>query len=452
VLSNDSLPDYHMTAACGGGKMVAVGGGFAVSCDLTTGAITALASTGDQSIVEGNSPGFVFHPPSGKFVGWNGGANLYQLDPATWAWTVFPIGGVVPTAPAVNGTFGRFRYDPGLDCFVVVNDISQPVFQVTEPFSGGSSAAPPPAPAPANSVAVKDATSGITTTFSTLQAAQPSINAGATVTISGGEFTDGLAITAANVTVNVEGGVSFVGGTVDGGVGCFDIKGANCVMTALGPVNISRIHGDGTACGIRHTAGDLDLEGPWTISDCDNGVMSSPGAGNTLIGPLVTLSGCGQNVDQESPGHNAYLQGASTTFRGTSLNAVFGGHELKVRSPVCTVGGAHLEGSSGDNSRLFDYSNGGALLFMSNTLIQGPDTENAEMIGICLEGVVDGRQQSSRISGNTVTTTRPTSVLVETASPTLVTLQNNSVTAAGSFSWSSGSGAVTSSDDTVKTS
>ena len=44
-------------------------------------------TAGDKEIERAYAPGFDFHPASGVFVAWSGGADVYVLDPAGWRWT-----------------------------------------------------------------------------------------------------------------------------------------------------------------------------------------------------------------------------------------------------------------------------------------------------------------------------------------------------------------------------
>jgi hypothetical protein len=92
---------------------------------------TSVATSGPSAIYSANNPGFVYDPISDKFVGWNGGADVYTLDPATWAWARVapaPTNTVIPTQPDSSGTFGRFRYIPSKNVFIVVNGVDEDVY------------------------------------------------------------------------------------------------------------------------------------------------------------------------------------------------------------------------------------------------------------------------------------------------------------------------------------
>ena len=88
-------------------------------------------TTGDKEIEKAYAPGFDFHSPSGTFVAWSGGKDVYVLDPDTWRWTRYAPapGNNADPGPAISrGTYGRFRYVPGRDMFVLMNGVDRNVF------------------------------------------------------------------------------------------------------------------------------------------------------------------------------------------------------------------------------------------------------------------------------------------------------------------------------------
>lgn len=97
-----------------------------------------------NEIIKERNPGFVFDPAIGKFVAW--GASLtdptkrtcvYTLDPgaapytAAWVLEKIPAAAtntVTPTHRDLYGTYGRFRYSPSKNVFVLVNSADDDVF------------------------------------------------------------------------------------------------------------------------------------------------------------------------------------------------------------------------------------------------------------------------------------------------------------------------------------
>lgn len=133
VHGEEFAPDYHMSAAIDPVHryFVVVGGGYMHAYSLTDGSLVQSNSSGDQAIPNGNAPGIAWDSATGKFVGWNGGATVYVLDPSTWVWTTVdpsPTNSVTPTDPNETGTFGRFQYDAAQNVFVLVNSVNENVF------------------------------------------------------------------------------------------------------------------------------------------------------------------------------------------------------------------------------------------------------------------------------------------------------------------------------------
>jgi hypothetical protein len=88
-------------------------------------------TTGDKDIERAYAPGFDFHRPTGRFVAWAGGTAVYLLDPDDWHWTRLtpaPDNSADPGPALRSGTYGRFRYVPGVDIFVLMNGVDRNVF------------------------------------------------------------------------------------------------------------------------------------------------------------------------------------------------------------------------------------------------------------------------------------------------------------------------------------
>jgi hypothetical protein len=149
---NGSYIDYYETADIDPirRKMVAVGNGMVWVWDLSvSGQIPGVqvTTTGDTGILATPSPGFVYDPMIQAFVAWGGGGDVYTFDVGSLSWTKLAASStVVPTAPNGNGTFGRFRYSPTRNLFVLVNRIDDDVFVYK--LSSGPGMPPPDAGLP----------------------------------------------------------------------------------------------------------------------------------------------------------------------------------------------------------------------------------------------------------------------------------------------------------------
>lgn len=82
---------------------------------------------GCSTLQNAGYPGLAYDPVQDRIIGWAGGNTLFVFNPDTKTCTTTTFSGS-PGAEQANGTHGRFRYFPGIQGFVVVNDASQNAF------------------------------------------------------------------------------------------------------------------------------------------------------------------------------------------------------------------------------------------------------------------------------------------------------------------------------------
>jgi hypothetical protein len=88
-------------------------------------------TSGDKEIEAAYAPGFDYDPAARQLVAWAGGTDIFIFDADETRWTRLPAaaGNTGDPGPAnPTGTYGRFRYVPGHDAFVLVNRADQNVF------------------------------------------------------------------------------------------------------------------------------------------------------------------------------------------------------------------------------------------------------------------------------------------------------------------------------------
>ncbi|HNP37823.1 MAG TPA: hypothetical protein PKK10_18425, partial [Woeseiaceae bacterium] len=89
------------------------------------------SSSGARNLENVQAPGLVYDPVADLYVGWNGGSDVYTLDPDTWVWSrVSPASSNAVQGPAKNpnGTYGRFQYIPSKNAYIVVSRTGENVF------------------------------------------------------------------------------------------------------------------------------------------------------------------------------------------------------------------------------------------------------------------------------------------------------------------------------------
>ncbi|HVE41724.1 MAG TPA: FecR family protein [Planctomycetota bacterium] len=108
------------------GLWILVGAGQVFSYDLRSPrpVRTVWKTSGADAVVAATNPGVDYDPVRDRVVAWAGGP-VCALDPEARRWSVTDAPGA--PRPTPNGIFGRWRYVPDLDAFIVVTAIDQDV-------------------------------------------------------------------------------------------------------------------------------------------------------------------------------------------------------------------------------------------------------------------------------------------------------------------------------------
>jgi hypothetical protein len=81
--------------------------------------------SGAEEFIQGANPGLDYDPVADKVVGWHKG-KVYALDVEKRAWTMKDAAG--GPKDSANGTYGRWRYVPGVNAFILVTDWDKNVY------------------------------------------------------------------------------------------------------------------------------------------------------------------------------------------------------------------------------------------------------------------------------------------------------------------------------------
>jgi len=79
------------------------------------------------------APGLAYSPKLDRFVGYWSGNKVAFLDLPNAKWVEVAAPGDDPGPPAFNGTYGRFRYSPARNVFVLVSGTTKNVFLYKPP-------------------------------------------------------------------------------------------------------------------------------------------------------------------------------------------------------------------------------------------------------------------------------------------------------------------------------
>lgn len=118
-------------------KYITIGEGtpqvFDMDANGRLGARRSLVTTGAKDLENSTAPGLVYDPTIKKIVGWANGGDVFSLDMGTLVWTRHsPANSINPGNPRnqgdYHGTFGRFRYMPAYNAYIVATTIDSNVF------------------------------------------------------------------------------------------------------------------------------------------------------------------------------------------------------------------------------------------------------------------------------------------------------------------------------------
>ncbi len=130
--NNDYFYDQTGAIDPGRGILLVAGLGELFAYDLRAAQLTRQdLSAGAPSFIDDGSPGLDFDPVADRFVAWAGGP-VQVFDSDTLTWTGYSAAGA-PT-PTRNGIYGRWRYVPSVNAFIVVTDGNEDVhfYKLTE--------------------------------------------------------------------------------------------------------------------------------------------------------------------------------------------------------------------------------------------------------------------------------------------------------------------------------
>jgi hypothetical protein len=143
--NSDNFSEHMSALDTKRGLLVFVGGGEVFAYDVRNANFTRQpwTTTGGGPFIAKKAVGLDYDPVADRIVGWHGGA-VYVLDPVSKAWTAYAPPGAPPTTS--QGIYGRWRYVPSVNAFVLVTDWDRDVSFYKLTAGGGTLPPPPPPP------------------------------------------------------------------------------------------------------------------------------------------------------------------------------------------------------------------------------------------------------------------------------------------------------------------
>ncbi|MCJ8322175.1 MAG: VanZ family protein, partial [Colwellia sp.] len=201
-----------------------------------------------------------------------------------------------------------------------------------------------------------------------------------TIRLSKGYYQQAGILKANNVSILAEDGAVIFGKTKEG-KGALVIRGDNTYIEGLECHSIYVPDNNGVC--IRLEGKGITLNKVY-FHHAQGGLLGSKKGGDIII----------ENSRFEHLGDGAFYHGIYTLapsrlFINNSyfLNNRNGGHEIKSRSTHTEITNSVIASSQSRDSRLIDVPNGGVLIIKNNILIEGPFSENHDLLSWGVEGV-----------------------------------------------------------------
>lgn len=250
--------------------------------------------------------------------------------------------------------------------------------------------------------------------FTRIADAVRAVRQGGVIEIHPGIYEEAAVIAANHVRLLAQPGAEMRGVAAQG-KGALVIKGDSVTIEGLACSGI-KVSSRNGAC-IRLEGRNLTLRNVY-FHDSEQGILGGRGA-------ILIEDSRFERLGAEGRAHAIYVSGQELIIRRSRILASKDeGHEVKTRTAKTLIEDCVIASLDGDDSRLIDVSNGGAVIIRRNILEEGPASANHEMIGIGYEGL-EYPENSVLIEGNTVIVDRSSKKLF--GGPAAMTIRDNHI-------------------------
>jgi hypothetical protein len=321
---------------------------------------TAAPIIGNAEFGSFSNAGLAYHPPTGRYVVWPGGPEVWTVEPGSVRWQATKY--TAATGPAYRssfiGVYGKWQYVPSLDAFIGVRWWDEPVYLYKLPRPGEVAGD------------TRD-----TTSIRPPSAVVAGLRDGQTIDLPKGRFRDAIVIKANNVTIRGYDTVLFE--TAAESKAAIINNGRDNRIEGL---TVENARGSGNTGCVYHGGTNLTMFRV-TLRGCEMNVRTNNGDERGFFHFDQSVSE--NSVGSTQLGHNFYINQIPelriTNSRLIGCGAA--GHVLKSRAKKNIVENSVLAQLDRHCSRIVDFSQGGDNVIRRSFLEQGPRADNADMIG-----------------------------------------------------------------------
>jgi len=334
--------------------------------------------------------GIAYHSDRDTFFLWDGGRDVFIVDPETWTLGVPQVSdGAVPT-PKSKGVYGRWARIPGMDVLIGMNNIDQG-FWLYRPPSERATAV--------EKLSIRTCVpDGSCESFVLLADALNALRPGGEVVLPSGIHRQGGVVRVPNTTIRGEIGPNgerahLMGVAVGGKAALIVAPKADNVQVVGHECSRIRVADRNGAC-IRLESSNLVVRDVH-FHDNQQGILGGGRGGRVVIEEsLFQRNGHGGQA------HQIYISKRvdELIVRNNRILSTKGsGHAVKSRAARTLIEGNLIAGLDGVESRSLDVPNGGELVVRNNVLVKGAASENWDVISIAKEAKRYGLHEKNSI-------------------------------------------------------
>jgi hypothetical protein len=315
--------------------------------------------TGNAEFGGYGAAGLAYHTPTGRYVVWPGGREVWAVQPGPVQWTSTKYtADDGPSYRSIIGIYGKWQYVPSLDVFIGARWWDEPVYLYKLPKPGEVAGD------------MRD-----TTAIRPPSAIVAGLRDGQTIDLPKGRFRDAIVITANNVTIRGYDTVLFEASAQ--AKAAIINEGRDNRIEGL---TVENARGSGNTGCVYHGGKNLTMFRV-TLRGCEMNVRTNNGDERGFFHFDQSLSE--NSVGSSQLGHNFYINQIPELRITNSrlLGCGAAGHVLKSRAKKNIVENSVLAQLDRHCSRIVDFSQGGDNVIRRSFLEQGTQADNADMIG-----------------------------------------------------------------------
>ncbi len=273
-------------------------------------------------------------------------------------------------------------------------------------------------------------TVGAGQTYTTIAAAVGAAQAGDTINVQSGTYTNDFLNINKSLTLNAVGGVVTLAATVapPNGKAILDEGGAGVAVSVNGFAFTGAAVSDMNGAGIRYEGGALTVSNSHFFNNQD-GILAASDPNGTIA---ITNSEFDHNGAGDGFSHNMYINDVkSFTLTNSYIHDASVGHEIKSRAESTTITGNRIFDNNSTSSYEIDLPNGGNAVISGNTIQQSAQSGNPTIIAYGEEGNLRSGTSLS-VSGNTIVNDKSSGAALWNSTTATASFTNNSVYGFGS--------------------